>query len=95
MIQAILSDVNRGVSVGEISAKFHNTLVESIIAVARHAGEDRVVLSGGCFQNRYLTERAVQRLRAEGFLPYWHQRVPPNDGGVALGQVIAARRITN
>jgi len=93
MIEAILSDVKRGVSVAEISAKFHNTLVEAIIAVARRADQNRVVLSGGCFQNRYLTERAVRRLQAEGFLPYWHQRVPPNDGGIALGQVIAARRI--
>ncbi len=47
---------------------------------------------GGCFQNRYLTERTVRRLQAEGFRPYWHQRVPPNDGGIALGQVIAALR---
>jgi hydrogenase maturation protein HypF len=93
MIEAILSDVKRGVSVAENSAKFHNTLVEAIIAVARRADQNRVVLSGGCFQNRYLTERAVRRLQAEGFLPYWHQRVPPNDGGIALGQVIAARRI--
>jgi hydrogenase maturation protein HypF len=78
--------------VGEISAKFHNALVEVIVAVARRIGEARVVLSGGCFQNRYLTERAVERLRTEGFQPYWHQRVPPNDGGIALGQVVAARR---
>jgi hydrogenase maturation protein HypF len=49
-------------------------------------------LSGGCFQNRYLAERTVTRLRAEKFQPYWHQRVPPNDGGIALGQVAAARR---
>jgi len=54
-----------------------------------------VVLSGGCFQNRYLTERTVARLRAENFSPYWHQRVPPNDGGIALGQVVAARRAEN
>jgi len=50
-------------------------------------GETRVVLSGGCFQNRYLTERTVARLREAGFQPYWHQRVPPNDGGLALGQI--------
>jgi len=51
-----------------------------------------VALSGGCFQNRYLTERTVHRLQAEGFQPGWHQRVPPNDGGIVLGQVVAARR---
>ncbi len=94
MIEAILSDVKSGAAIGEISAKFHNALVEAIIAVAKHCGQNRVVLSGGCFQNRYLTERAVRRLQAEGFQPYWHQRVPPNDGGIALGQVIAALRLS-
>jgi hydrogenase maturation protein HypF len=92
MIKAILADVQRGVSIGNISAKFHNALVEAIIAIAKRASQNRVVLSGGCFQNRYLTERTVRRLRAEGFRPYWHQRVPPNDGGIALGQVVAALR---
>jgi hydrogenase maturation protein HypF len=92
MIEAILADIEQGVSVGIISARFHNTLAEAIVAVAKRIGQNRVVLSGGCFQNRYLTERAVRRLQAEGFRPYWHQRVPPNDGGIALGQVIAALR---
>jgi hydrogenase maturation protein HypF len=92
MVEAILADVKKGVSVGTISARFHNALAEGIVAVAKRAGQNRVVLSGGCFQNRYLTERAVRRLSAEGFRPYWHQRVPPNDGGIALGQVVAALR---
>jgi len=92
MIEAILSDVKDGVCAGLISAKFHNALVEAIVAVARRVGEARVVLSGGCFQNRYLTGRVVTRLREEKFKPYWHQRVPPNDGGIALGQVVAAGR---
>ena len=92
MIEAILADVQQGASVGIISARFHNALAEGIVAVAKHAGQNRMVLSGGCFQNRYLTERAVRRLQAEGFRPYWHQRVPPNDGGIALGQVVAALR---
>jgi hydrogenase maturation protein HypF len=92
MIEAILTERQRGVSVGEISVKFHNTLAEAIVQVARLTGEEREALSGGCFQNRYLTERSVQRLREEGFRPYWHQRVPPNDGGIALGQIVGARR---
>jgi hydrogenase maturation protein HypF len=94
MIEAILADVKAGVSVGDISAKFHNALVEAIIRVARHAGQNQVVLSGGCFQNRYLIERSVRRLQTNGFRAYWHQRVPPNDGGIALGQVVAALRST-
>jgi hydrogenase maturation protein HypF len=92
MIDAILSDVQKGIAIGRISAKFHNALAEAVVAVAKMSGERRVVLSGGCFQNRYLTERTVRRLQAEGFQPYWHQRVPPNDGGIALGQVVAVLR---
>ena len=93
MIDTMLADVQRGAAVGEISAKFHNALVEGIVSVAKRVRERRVVLSGGCFQNRYLTERAVQRLRQERFRPYWHQRVPPNDGGIALGQIVGAWRV--
>lgn len=88
----ILNDLENLVPVWEISAKFHNTLAEGIVEVCHRVGERRVALTGGCFQNRYLLERTVQRLRSRGFSPYWHQRVPPNDGGLALGQAIAAAR---
>jgi len=90
MVREIVDDLDRGVSVGEIAATFHNTMVEIMVDVSRRANEKRVVLSGGCFQNKYLTERAVRRLKEEGFVPYWHQRVPTNDGGIALGQIAAA-----
>jgi hydrogenase maturation protein HypF len=89
MIEALLED---DAPPGVKAAKFHNALVETIVQVAKQVGEATVVLTGGCFQNRYLTERAVLRLQAEGFRPYWHQRVPPNDGGIALGQLIAVLR---
>ena len=56
---------------------------------AKRFKPERVALSGGCFQNRYLTERTIRRLREEGIRPYWHQRIPPNDGGIALGQIVA------
>jgi hydrogenase maturation protein HypF len=92
MVEAILADLKRSLPLAEISARFHNALSEAIVAVAKRVGQERVVLSGGCFQNRYLTERSVQRLQEEGFRPYWHQRVPPNDGGISLGQVVAALR---
>ena len=77
---------------GIIAAWFHNTLAEIIVEIARLSQHQKIVLSGGCFQNAYLTERAINRLRMADFRPYWHQRVPPNDGGIALGQVIAAGR---
>lgn len=91
MIREILDDSGTGVPRGIISAKFHNALAEAIVDVARRIGEPRVVLTGGCFQNRYLTERVVEGLTAAGFCPYWHQRVPPNDGGLSLGQAVAAQ----
>ncbi len=90
MIKGILADLKRNLPVGLISAKFHNALVEIIVAVAKRVGQPQVALSGGCFQNRYLTEKTTARLTAEGFRPYWPQRIPPNDGGIAFGQIVAA-----
>ena len=90
IVRGILDDLRCGVSVGRIAARFHNSLVEAIVAEARAADEERVMLTGGCFQNKYLTERAVRRLREDGFRPYWHQRVPTHDGGIALGQIAAS-----
>ncbi len=90
MIKEILVDKSNLISAGLISKKFHNTLVEMIVDIAGKVGRERVVISGGCFQNKYLTERAITRLTEEGFKPYWHQRVPPNDGGISLGQMFVA-----
>ncbi len=92
MILKLLKEVAQGASIGAVAALFHNALVDAILQVARKVGQQKVVLTGGCFQNHCLTERAVHRLREAGFRPYWHQRVPPNDGGIALGQVAAAMR---
>ena len=93
MLEAILADVKRGEAPGVMAARFHNTLAGMIVAVAVRTGEHRVALTGGCFQNRILCETAIRRLREAGFSPYWHQRIPPNDGGIALGQVLASRDI--
>jgi hydrogenase maturation protein HypF len=89
-IRELLAGLGRKETSGTVSAKFHNMLVEMIIAIARKVRVEKIVLTGGCFQNRYLSEHAVARLRQENFKPYWHQRVPPNDGGIALGQAVAA-----
>jgi hydrogenase maturation protein HypF len=91
MIRAIVEDVRSGCGAGLVSARFHNAMAASIVAVAGFVGLERVVLSGGCFQNRYLLERTVTGLARAGFRPTWPQRVPPNDGGIALGQVVAVR----
>jgi hydrogenase maturation protein HypF len=93
MIRAILAD---SAPTGAVAAAFHRTLAQMIVAVAQRVGEPQVVLSGGCFQNRCLTELAVGHLQQAGFRAYWHQRIPPNDGGIALGQVIgAAQELSN
>ena len=86
MIEGLLTDLRCGQSVAVLSGRLHATMAAMIAAVARRVGARRVALSGGCFQNRLLLERAVTELRAAGVTPYWHQRVPPNDGGLALGQ---------
>src|SRR6516164_9536454 len=95
MVRAIVRDAHDELRDGIIAVKFHNTLVETMVRTAQASGEEKIMLSGGCFQNRYLTERAIRRLREEGFRPYWHQRVPPNDGGIALGQVAAVSRTSS
>ena len=95
VLREILRDRDGSIATGIIAAKFHNTLAEVIVSFARRAERERVVLSGGCFQNRYLTERTVERLTEEGFRPYWHQRIPPNDGGIALGQMYVAAMNTD
>lgn len=93
LIQAILYDLGAKQPVNRIAARFHHTLADIIVAVARHFGETQVVLTGGCFQNRYLTEKAIEFLQAAGLRPYWHRFIPPNDGGLAVGQILAARRV--
>jgi hydrogenase maturation protein HypF len=90
MIRAILENIRHGSLTPTIARRFHDTLAEMIVAMARSRGERTVVLSGGCFQNAYLLERAVTRLRDADFDAYWPQRIPPNDGGIALGQILAA-----
>jgi hydrogenase maturation protein HypF len=90
LVEVAVADLRAKEPVSVVAARFHNGLVEAMVAVAKKEGMERVALSGGCFQNRYLLERSVLRLRAEGFQPYWHQRIPTNDGGIALGQVAAA-----
>jgi len=76
-----------------IAAKFHNALVNWIVDVAAESGLRQIVLSGGDFQNRYLTERSAAVLESEGFVVHTHRQVPPNDGGIALGQVVMAGTI--
>jgi hydrogenase maturation protein HypF len=93
-IRAIVDDLRGGVPAGVVSARFHNTLAaviaETCALLRGDTGLSRVALSGGVFQNRYLTEKSVQILRRAGFEVLTHSLVPPNDGGLALGQAVIA-----
>ncbi|MEN8208834.1 MAG: carbamoyltransferase HypF [Candidatus Fermentibacteria bacterium] len=90
LIEGIIIDASEGIDTGSISAKFHNSLAESIAVVAERTGEKKVALSGGCFQNVYLLKRVVDILEKSGFEPFIHRGLPPNDGGIAPGQALAA-----
>ena len=90
MIEELLSDKQAAVDVSRIAAKFHNALANWILAVAETTHVRDVVLSGGVFQNAYLTARTGMVLEERGFRVLTHHHVPPNDGGISLGQAVLA-----
>jgi hydrogenase maturation protein HypF len=97
LFKAIVEDVLRGASPGEISQRFHDALVDVLMRVAqilrRQTSLNRVCLSGGTFQNVYLATELGRQLLKQGFEVFTHAEVPPGDGGLSLGQaVVAAHR---
>jgi hydrogenase maturation protein HypF len=90
MVSRIVSDIERGVAAEKIALGFHNALAGSIVSLAQLVGMNRVVLTGGVMQNSLLLESAIDRLQSAGFVPVWHQNLPPNDGGLAAGQAMGA-----
>jgi hydrogenase maturation protein HypF len=97
MIRAIAEDLGRGISSPTIARRFHRAVVEMIVdmslCIRKQSKIGAVVLSGGVFMNSLLTAETVPRLVEQGFRVYRHETVPPNDGGLCLGQlVIAAAR---
>jgi hydrogenase maturation protein HypF len=98
-IQNIVRDLKNGQTKGVIASRFHNTIAAVIAEVCRRIREsdrlNRVCLSGGTFQNIYVLESAVALLRRLGFEVFLHSLVPPNDGGIALGQAVIANEILN
>ncbi|MDB4995735.1 MAG: hypF, partial [Myxococcaceae bacterium] len=101
MWSAALGDLLAGTDTGAMSARFHRGLARAIVTMATDLRAraapafDAVALSGGCFQNRVLFEEVCRGLRAQGLRVLSHERVPPNDGGLSLGQaaVAAARSL--
>ncbi|MBU1011497.1 MAG: carbamoyltransferase HypF [Bacteroidetes bacterium] len=97
IIKGIVEDLQNGINKEVISAKFHNTIINIIFEVANKIrqteGLNKVVLSGGSFQNRFLLERVENLLSDDGFEVFAQENIPANDGGLALGQLaIAAKR---
>lgn len=94
VLRAIAADAARGRAIGDIARAVHEGLAETIVTVAEMVrdtrGSTRVGLTGGVFQNVLLLSLASARLREAGFAVYTHHKVPPNDGGLALGQAIVA-----
>ena len=102
IVAAVLADLREGTPKGIAATRFHSTIVQIIRAVCQRIRRERglatVVLSGGCFQNLLLLEGACRLLEMDGFDVRHHRLVPTNDGGLSLGQAVAAlakqRRVT-
>ncbi len=90
----ILADLNSGTPKAVIARRFHITVASAVvdvcIQISRLSGLERVVLSGGVFQNRLLSEMVYTSLVSHDFEVFTHRLVPPNDGGIALGQAAIA-----
>ncbi len=96
-LKGIVEDIGLGAENSIIASKFHNTITsiifETVNAIRRREGLNKVVLSGGVFQNKYLLERTESLLSKNDFEVFFHAAVPTNDGGIALGQLaVAAKR---
>jgi hydrogenase maturation protein HypF len=97
LINGIVRDLLKKVPVQKISTRFHRSIVEVIIQIAgklkAESGINKVVLSGGTFQNRFILSECEKKLQNINFQVYTHRKFPGNDGGIALGQlIIAAKR---
>jgi len=94
MIKGVVDDLQRGEPPGVMSAKFHNSLVRLLAGFCQRlreeTGIEKVALSGGVFQNVYLLTHLKKRLAQLGFQVYTHSQIPPNDGGLSLGQAVIA-----
>lgn len=94
LVADVEADAGRGAGAGRIASRFHRTLAAMIGAVGEWCGLRRVALAGGCFQNAVLVSLAAGELRRRGFEVHTARRIPPNDGGLAVGQAfVAAHRV--
>jgi hydrogenase maturation protein HypF len=99
LFETLLVDLRAGISLPMISARFHNGVAEMVrqmvTIIHQETGITHVALSGGVWQNCILLTKTVQLLQDQHFIVLTHRLIPPNDGGVALGQaMVGSRRIT-
>ncbi len=92
MVNGILHDIGNNVNRNEIAGRFHSSMIMIAVDIAKRINIPKIVLSGGCFQNGLLLAGLSSRLEDEGFGVYWPHRLPVNDGGLAVGQILAAIR---
>jgi hydrogenase maturation protein HypF len=96
IIREIVLDLNNNIDISIISAKFHNTIIDIILEMAKIIRKDykinKIILSGGVFQNRFLLSRTENTLIDNNFDVFTHSKIPSNDGGIALGQIIIAAK---
>ncbi len=94
IFREIVTDLKQGVNQAILATKFHNTVANFTVSLCVKIREEtqlnQVALSGGVFQNRYLSERIINQLKEKGFQVYFQRKVPPNDGGISLGQAVIA-----
>lgn len=94
IFNSVLEDIKKGVEKEKISARFHNTIAHIVLKgceiLRDSAAINTVALSGGVFQNLYLSKKVVNLLKGSGFSVMYHKKVPANDGGISLGQAIIA-----
>ncbi len=94
VIKGIVKDLKVKKSRGEISLKFHNAvcyMIKDVCVILRKKYKiNKVCMSGGVFQNRYLSKNTPPLLEKEGFKVYLHKNLPSHDGNIALGQAVLA-----
>ncbi len=90
MIKEIIRDKGNDVSKEIMATKFHNTVIEMMVLMAKKVDCKQIVLNGGCFQNDFLLNNSVEKLSQQGFKVYWPKLLPANDGGLSYGQLWAS-----
>jgi hydrogenase maturation protein HypF len=96
--EELISDLLSGLDIARMAYKFHlgvaRAIRDGVLYMSRSTGLNKVVISGGVFQNKLLTELVMELLAKEGIAVYRHKEVPPNDGGISLGQAVIGNEVT-